>query len=134
MSILFQMMRVSSASFTEYMRKNNHSNDYYDTGVSYRNVKLIPAEQFNHLKEISSGYQEIPLRFYVNDKKNIIEIQVQYQTTAYKENEIDATIERLFHIIGQGISQIQFISNSAAATANLVTSGVVWSNLMIRTC
>lgn len=115
MSILFQMMRVSSASFTEYMRKNNHSNDYYDTGVSYRNVKLIPAEQFNHLKEISSGYQEIPLRFYVNDKKNIIEIQVQYQTTAYKENEIDATIERLFHIIGQGISGIRIKQCSVLA-------------------
>lgn len=104
---LFEMMRFSSASITEYMKKNGISDNYYYITVSYRNSKLLPLSETNmQIREITSGYQEIPLRIYLNEKNEKIEIEVQYQTEVYKNIEIQTIFGRLLHIVEQGIDGV----------------------------
>ena len=58
------------------------------------------------IREITSGYQEIPLRIYLNEKNEKIEIEVQYQTEVYKNIDIQTIFGRLLHIVEQGIDGV----------------------------
>lgn len=124
-SILFEMMRYSSASFMEYLREERIANTYFDTAVSYRNDKLLPSGKCVEHEEIYNNNQELPLRYYINDMDNSIKIDIQYQTSLFLDKEIENIYERLLFILEQGMEDALISDISILTKAD----EVAWNDL-----
>ncbi len=124
-SILFEMMRYSSASFMEFLREEKIANTFFDTAVSYRNDKLLPSGKGVEQDEIYNNNQELPIRYYINDMDNSIRIDIQYQTELFSNEEVENIYKRLLIILEQGMEE-SFVSDISILTE---TDEIAWNNL-----
>ncbi len=104
--ILLEMMRYSDVSFSEYLKENKRTNEYFDMAVSYRNERILPIWDGVEQQELANGHLELPMRFYLAEMKNGIRIEIQYQTAQYSEMEVDRILQRIYCVMKQGMRNV----------------------------
>ncbi len=109
----FTLMKLSGFPFAQWVQKQNLSETISEVSVCYRNEKYVPIGINTLVDELYSGFSEIPLRVFINEDKNGIEMELQYQTDCYCKEEICSIAARWFGILEQvvnGNDQIKTLS------------------------
>ncbi len=72
--------------------------------VNYRNEKFLPRMKEAEVGEIFNGFLELPLRIFINEKKNGMELRIQYAVSGWGKQEGKAFFTWLLRALEQGLS------------------------------
>ena len=72
-----------------------------DIEISYRPMRYLPAPGKGECKEYQNSSVEVPLKLFINDDGRSIELVVKYQQEAFKRQEVQKLIWKMFFIMDQ---------------------------------
>ncbi len=97
----YDLMRCGGLSLGRLRREAGIEEMPFDVCVSYRSSRYLTLEGFPGGRELSNGYNETPLRIFVNEGREGIELIFDAQEACYGPEEIDGLYRRLSHIFLQ---------------------------------
>jgi len=102
---LARVSQYSDYGYHELLRHLKPPAPLFDISVSYLPARFLPLTEHGKCVEILNGHSEVPLKIFLDEKEETLELDIRYRVENYSEIDIDMLTERLLAILGQGISE-----------------------------